>query len=285
MIDFIGDIHGHQEALDALLKKLGYEKRGGAYRHAERTAVFLGDYIDRGPQAREVVQTVRAMVEAGSAQAILGNHEFNALCFWLKKEGGGYLREHTINKILMHTETMRSYRNRRDEFQEMLEWFRTLPLYLETETFRALHACWDSRCIEILRRENITSLKDETLIRRAATEGDPIYFVLERLLKGPEVALPPGISFFDIEGVQRTRTRIRWWNPPGETDLSKIAIQPGTELPKITLKENVDYEVYGENERPVFFGHYWLSGEPKFFKDNVCCLDYSIGSTRFQGKL
>lgn len=87
-MDFIGDIHGHRERLEFLLQKMGYSLVGGAYRHPCRQAVFLGDYIDRGPDTRGVVNIVRRMVEAGSAQAILGNHEWNALCFWEKKSAG-----------------------------------------------------------------------------------------------------------------------------------------------------------------------------------------------------
>jgi hypothetical protein len=33
---------------------------------------------------------------------------------------------------------------------------------------------------------------------------------------------------------------------------------------------------YPINEKPIFFGHYWLRGEPKIQADNVCCLDYSV---------
>src|SRR5690554_1104983 len=113
MIDFIGDIHGHLDRLEALLQKLGYEKTSGVYRHPSRKALFLGDYVDRGPQVREVLFLVRSMVEAGAARALLGNHEFNLLAFWTFKPTG-YLRKHTINKILMHAETLRSFQNKED---------------------------------------------------------------------------------------------------------------------------------------------------------------------------
>ena len=33
---------------------------------------------------------------------------------------------------------------------------------------------------------------------------------------------------------------------------------------------------YKAGEKPVFFGHYWLTGEPAIQTPNVCCLDYSI---------
>jgi predicted MPP superfamily phosphohydrolase len=77
--DIIGDIHGYADTLRALLAKLGYTERAGVYRHAERIAVFVGDFIDRGPKIRETLRIVRAMADSGIALAVLGNHEWNAL--------------------------------------------------------------------------------------------------------------------------------------------------------------------------------------------------------------
>ncbi len=53
MFDFIGDIHGLADELEALLKMLDYQKVGGVYRHSERKMFFAGDFIDRGPKIRE----------------------------------------------------------------------------------------------------------------------------------------------------------------------------------------------------------------------------------------
>lgn len=53
MYDLIGDIHGHADAQQRLLKKLGYSRQNGVYRQPERLAMFLCDFIDRGPQIRE----------------------------------------------------------------------------------------------------------------------------------------------------------------------------------------------------------------------------------------
>ena len=55
MYDIIGDVHGHASQLEALLKKLGYEKKNGCYRHSERTVIFVGDLIDRGPEIQETL--------------------------------------------------------------------------------------------------------------------------------------------------------------------------------------------------------------------------------------
>lgn len=81
MYDVIGDIHGHADELAELLDLLGYEKNNGTYKHPSRTAVFVGDFIDRGPQIRDVLRLVRSMCESGGAMAVMGNHEFNALAY------------------------------------------------------------------------------------------------------------------------------------------------------------------------------------------------------------
>lgn len=77
--DIIGDVHGHDAALTGLLQKMGYREQDLVWRHPERTAIFVGDFIDRGPGQLETLRIVRSMVDAGSALAVMGNHEFNAI--------------------------------------------------------------------------------------------------------------------------------------------------------------------------------------------------------------
>jgi hypothetical protein len=53
-----------------LLRQPGYKERNGAWRHSDRlcAAVFVGDYIDRGPEQVEILEIVRRMVDTGSAR-------------------------------------------------------------------------------------------------------------------------------------------------------------------------------------------------------------------------
>lgn len=81
--DIIGDIHGHAEALKALLNDTGYRESQNAWRHPERQAIFVGDFIDCEPKQLETFDIVRRMVDAGNAPAIMGNHEFNAIAWFL----------------------------------------------------------------------------------------------------------------------------------------------------------------------------------------------------------
>ncbi|MEZ4379937.1 MAG: polynucleotide kinase-phosphatase [Nannocystaceae bacterium] len=78
--DIIGDVHGCYAELLELLGKLGY--RVGGTREAPevtpppgRKAIFLGDLIDRGPDAPGALRLAMAMVRSGDALAIVGNHE------------------------------------------------------------------------------------------------------------------------------------------------------------------------------------------------------------------
>lgn len=75
--DIIGDVHGCDDELAALLTTLGYAS-DGAHPDA-RKVVFLGDLVDRGPKVAEVLDRVMAMVSAGHALCLPGNHEAKPL--------------------------------------------------------------------------------------------------------------------------------------------------------------------------------------------------------------
>lgn len=70
--DLIGDVHGCAGELETLLADLGYED---GVHPAGRTAVFVGDLVDRGPDSPGVLRRVMGMVAAGSALCVPGNHE------------------------------------------------------------------------------------------------------------------------------------------------------------------------------------------------------------------
>ncbi|WP_329363353.1 polynucleotide kinase-phosphatase [Streptomyces sp. NBC_01483] len=78
--DIIGDIHGCASELETLLGKLGYAD--GAHPEG-RTAVFVGDLVDRGPDTPGVLRRVMSMVASGDALCVPGNHE-NKLGRYLK---------------------------------------------------------------------------------------------------------------------------------------------------------------------------------------------------------
>ncbi len=88
MYDIIGDVHGYAVKLKKLLLEMGYQKTNGSYSHPARKAIFVGDFINRGPEIRKTIRIIKAMVESGNADAILGNHELNAIIYHLKDKEG-----------------------------------------------------------------------------------------------------------------------------------------------------------------------------------------------------
>jgi len=66
---FIGDIHGELALLDRLLDSI--------LRYEPAEIIFLGDYIDRGPQSREVIDLIRSL--RLKTTCLMGNHELMLL--------------------------------------------------------------------------------------------------------------------------------------------------------------------------------------------------------------
>jgi hypothetical protein len=285
MYDLIGDIHGHADELVQLLEALGYGESGGVYRHPDRKVIFLGDFIDRGPQIRQVLQIVRPMIEADHALAVMGNHELNALAFHTEEPKGSerYLRKRNTKNIRQHGQTILQLSDK--ELASAVEWFRTLPMWLELDGLRAVHACWDNEAINKIEQTHkehggITA----EFVKSASTEGRPLFAPVEIILKGREGKLPAGTSFKDKDGHIRTDIRTRWYLAPAGHTYRTYALPSDDIDCDLGLDESVVAAAipYPEDAKPVFVGHYWLCAErPEILAENVACLDYSVAKEGF----
>ena len=92
------------------------------------------------------------MIEDGHALAVMGNHELNALAYHTEDRDapGEYLRRRTPKNEKQHRATLEQLAPQ--ELRSYLEWFRTLPLWLDLDGLRAVHACWDERAMATDRR-------------------------------------------------------------------------------------------------------------------------------------
>lgn len=75
----IGDIHGRADLLELLLPRIAADRATRGW--TEAATVFVGDYIDRGPDSAGVLQRCRGLEQAGDAVCLLGNHEAMFLDF------------------------------------------------------------------------------------------------------------------------------------------------------------------------------------------------------------
>jgi len=284
MYDIIGDIHGHADALAALLGELGYTQRDGVYAHPDRRVVFLGDFVDRGPKIRETLELVRGMVETDAAVTVMGNHELNAMAFHTPHpdQEGAYLRPHTAKNEKQHGQTLLQLSD--SQLSDALAWFRTLPMWLELEGLRAVHACWDGESIRKIANqlEQSGKLTDEVLASACLADG-ALFPAVEVILKGREMQLPEGYSFQDKDGHERTKTRTRWFLDADGHTFGSYAMtdQLACDVP-LTSEIRAAARPYGETEKPVFLGHYWLKETtPRRLARNVACVDYSVAKGGF----
>lgn len=278
--DIIGDIHGYVVPLMQLLGKLGYHDKSGYYQHPNgRKVIFLGDFIDRGPNIRETLQLVKAMTDNGSAEAIMGNHEYNAICFHLKdKVKGGHLRKHKFKNMMQHFETIKQFASHEKEWADWIEWFLRLPLFIEKKDFRVVHACWDEKLIAHIKNVTKDNILPVELIYDAQEPGTKNYEAIEKTLKGKETTLPYELFFHDKDGQKRQHVRTKWWLNAEGLEYNEYFMHETQELhgKKIRQGDIPDNNYYAEKEIPLFFGHYWFKGEPVLQRRNVVCLDYSI---------
>ncbi|WP_406333510.1 polynucleotide kinase-phosphatase [Streptomyces sp. NBC_00203] len=109
--DIIGDIHGCASELETLLGKLGYVD--GAH-PAGRTAVFVGDLVDRGPDSPGVLRRVMSMVTSGDALCVPGNHE---------NKYGRHLKGRKVQHTHGLAETIEQMADESDEFRAQVREF------------------------------------------------------------------------------------------------------------------------------------------------------------------
>jgi hypothetical protein len=275
--DLVGDLHGHAALLRRLLGRLGYHEAAGCFRHPHRKVVFLGDFIDRGPAIRETLRIVRSMIDGGAALAVMGNHEFNALCYHTLGEDGAPLRAHTDKNRDQLQATLDAFKDFPEKWQDHLTWFRTLPLYLEMPGFRVVHAAWDeARIADLHGRDRL----NEATLRNADRRSTPEYGAVEMLLNGLEIELPNGYRFSDNQGFSRSKIRTKWWLSGAGRTYRDLVFPHCDDIPAIPVpaKQLSALTGYADQAPPVFVGHYWLPpGHPKVpLTENVACLDFSV---------
>lgn len=133
-----GDIHGESDKLNNLYNEV---KESVRWNGEESHLVFLGDYIDRGPDSAGVIEFLRLVQEENdfwsSITFLKGNHED----MWFRYSTDPYI-------WLMNggTETLASYeklygRDWQEIFYDDMEWAKAnMTLYKETENFIFVHA-------------------------------------------------------------------------------------------------------------------------------------------------
>lgn len=284
MYDIIGDIHGHGGCLIAMLRRLGYRPVAGVWEPPPgRHALFLGDLINRGPDQLAVLTTVYQMWRAGNATVLMGNHEYFAMC-WITRNpdgSGAFARPHTPANRRQHQAFLEAVGEGSRDHHRWVDWFSTFPLCWEGDGLRAVHACWDVAALETVKPFVDGGNRFAAGGFQASLETPDLADAVARVVKGPEIPLPPAYAFTDANGNGRTSVRQRWWHPDPRTYADLALPQPTWSMPPDPLPEAIRaaHRPY-PGDRPLFFGHYARHGRavPADWIEsaNLACLDFGV---------
>ena len=281
--DIIGDVHGYASLLKKLLLKMGYVKTNGSYSHPTRKAIFVGDFINRGPEIRKTIRLIRTMVENGNALAILGNHELNAIIYHLKdKEGGKFVKE-PRRYFQSLFKTINEYSLNSIEWNDQLKWMRSLPLHIDLGDIRIVHACWSPHAIDL-----VDSIREQGKIRKKTfrkiqrdTDSE-LTKSIWLLTKGVNLKMPADLRIVNNKGISPRSIRMRWWESPQDKTFKQMSFESKFELPSYTIPREILPKTYPyPDDAPLlFFGHYCRGKGPHIVKPNVCCVDSCVTGTK-----
>jgi len=301
-LDIVGDIHGEFEVLERLLNHLGYEADGVS--PGGRRLAFLGDLVARGPDSPAVVEKVMALVESGKAQCLMGNHELAILLGRQLPGNGWFIQPNFAEK----PGEFHSRRVHPDRIEAYLAFFAALPLVLENDAIRLVHACWHRPSVERLRQDMprglpVADLYDEYLVevRKKLHEAELASRVEEEnerysvALDDPDWAaeILPAHAQAEVTGQMSNPIRVV------TTGAVHIAERPNFEMGMWRMAQRSRWWDSYEDDVPVVIGHFWrrfdssaqrisgVSGRDVFAgvpshawmgrKKNVYCVDYSVG--------
>lgn len=299
-LDIIGDIHGEIDALNSLLTHLGYDINGD---HLEgRILVFVGDFCDRGPDSAAVIKCVERLVNSGKAFAVLGNHELNLLRNDAKDGSGWFFDSRTKSDSVNYEPFIRPSEA---EKKQLVSFLLTLPLALEREDIRIVHAAWLENEIDKIRQMNSSDVLAtyDFWDAKAKTYADSLKPLIEHELKSwahgfenPNMRPPLLAAHADYNAALQMMNPVRIMTSGVERRTSDPFFSSG----KWRLNERVTWWDEYQSEIPVVIGHYWRrfkstsssssehTGDIGMFdeidfhewhgnKGNVYCIDYSVG--------
>jgi hypothetical protein len=283
MYDIVGDVHGYASLLKNLLLQMGYSKSDNGYSHPTRKAIFVGDFVNRGPEIRKTIRMIRKMVENGNALAIIGNHEINSIVYYLNDKDGSPLVRSSQKNFLSLYKTINQFSGKIEEWDSHRKWMRELPLFIELDGIRIVHACWSDDAIAIIKQAELEGKSRKRIFRDAYKKPkSKIGKSVIRLTKGIDFKMPGDLKITNNKGVSPRSFRMRWWeNPIGKT-FEEISFESKFTMPdyEIPLKILGKTEIYPDNAPIVFFGHYCRGKGPHIIKPNICCVDSCVTGTK-----
>ncbi len=191
------------------------------------------------------------------------------------------MRPHTEKNTDQHAAFLQEIPFGSDRHREVIEWFMTLPLYLDLPGIAVVHACWCERSFADLDPILLPGRRlSHEAIEQYGQRREGVYEAIERILKGPEHLLPDALRFRDKDGHTRSHARLRWWKSQDRAMSERLEFGGAVLSPdNLTLLDQMEpIAAHPLPDKPVFVGHYWQRGKPAPLSEKVACVDYSVAS-------
>lgn len=267
----VPDIHADMARLDASLK----------HASCNGMTLFLGDFIDAGkdvsaPADAMVLEKVRGLIEENRAMAVMGNHELNAIMFHSRNAQRQPIRKHSAENCRQHRSFIDAFGIHSENAIAWTDWFlKKLPLWIEIDGLRLVHACWSERCIQEIKKRRPDGYLMREDLPEVADESTPFGRAVKTILTGPEVRLPKPYTFKDFLGKKRNHVRLAWWNTEAKTwPEAALSVPDLSDLPTGLLPSDAVNEIYSTDAPPVLVGHYKMTGIPMIAHKKAASIDY-----------
>jgi hypothetical protein len=276
--DIIGDVHGYHLALKKLLKKMGYSRINGIWTHPHQTAIFLGDFINRGPHSRKTLKTIKKMVQAGTAKAILGNHEISAILYFTLDKQKHPLRTPGTATLSLLRRFKSEYKGQMDKLQSDIKWLRSLPFFLDLHDIRVIHAYWSKRHIKVLEKIHQKGKLTRKILQALCDNTSFYYSPVQESLKGIEIIPLKNRTSNMLHDLPIRNYRLQWWHPKSGDEFQLVGTEQAFRWSDVhTANGNIpNYSSYPTSAPPLFLGHYCLNQHPLIPTPNVCCIDTCV---------
>lgn len=222
----VGDIQGCFDELQQLLTTVDFDSTND-------TLWLAGDLVARGPKSLETLRFVKSL--GNSAKVILGNHDLHLLAIY-----------HGINPIKKKDKTAPIYDA--DDCDELIQWLRQQPLFLEHDEFVMCHAGispqWDLQTARECSQEISQLLSSDEWVWLLSNMYDSL----------------PDFWHSDLQGMERNRyiinafTRMRFVHSDMRLDM-KCKLPP-SEAKQDNLIPWFAHPERTKIEKPIIFGHW-----------------------------
>lgn len=292
--DLVGDVHGRYTALEELVSDLGYRIRAdGAFEHkdGDRQLIFVGDTVNKGPDNRAVVDALRASQQAGTAEVILGNHEFFNICYARQDADGQFIAPHNEKSERFLRTFLTEFPFGSQAHSDVVDWMESLPVYIQKGDLAVAHAMHGQQDMMTLQSslDFRNALTPNAFDRYAAGKNDHLrhvdsdqsdfYMAMERLLYGVSVRSPDDL----VEQGYTKRLRLNWWEGANANPVRLLGLESAkldqelvTDLSAKLRRLKMD-EGHALNvpDQLLAFGHYCLPQAPHVVSEKALCLDFN----------